>query len=140
MKFSKELIEKAKTAKTAEELLAMAKAENIALTEEQAAKAFAELNKTGELSDEELDNVVGGCGGVNWAAEGYSKNYDDLSYEFEVGARVVVSGAFTNYDGVVLSRKFDKCLQLWSPYYFIRYDDNAFPDGWVQQGLLGIRG
>ena len=63
MKFSKELIEKAKTAKTAEELLAVAKAENIELTEGQAAKAFAELNKTGELSDEELDNVAGGCAG-----------------------------------------------------------------------------
>ena len=60
MNISKELIEKAKTAKSAEELLAMAKAENIELTEEQAAKAFAELNKTGELSDEELDNVAGG--------------------------------------------------------------------------------
>ena len=61
MNISKELLEKAKTAKTAEELLAMAKAENIELTEEEAAKAFAELNKTGELSDEELDNVAGGC-------------------------------------------------------------------------------
>ena len=65
MKFSNEMIEKAKTAKTAEELLAMAKAENIELTEEEAAKAFAELNKTGELSDEELDNVSGGCGDSN---------------------------------------------------------------------------
>ena len=63
MNISKELLEKAKTAKTAKELLEMAKAENIELTEEQAAKAFAELNKTGELSDEELDNVAGGgCG------------------------------------------------------------------------------
>ena len=62
MKISKELLEKAKTAKTAEELLAMAKAEKIELTAEEAAKAFAELNKTGELSDEELDNVSGGCG------------------------------------------------------------------------------
>ena len=61
MQFSKELIEKAKTAKTAEELLALAKAEKVELTEEEAAKAFAELNKTGELSDEELDNVAGGC-------------------------------------------------------------------------------
>ena len=60
MNISKELIEKAKTAKSAEELLEMAKAENIELTEEQAAKAFAELNKIGELSDEELDNVAGG--------------------------------------------------------------------------------
>ena len=61
MKYSKELIEKAKTAKSAEELLAMAKAENIELSAEEAEKAFAELNKTGELSDEELNNVAGGC-------------------------------------------------------------------------------
>ena len=62
MKFTDEMLEKAKTAKSAEELLEMAKAENIELSAEQAAKAFAELNKTGELSDEELDNVSGGCG------------------------------------------------------------------------------
>ena len=63
MNISKELLKKAKTAKTAEELLAMAKAEKIELTEEEAAKAFEELNKNGELSDEELDNVAGGCAG-----------------------------------------------------------------------------
>ena len=62
MNISKELFEKEKQAKTAEELLEMAKAENIELSAEQAAKAFAELNKAGELSDEELDNVSGGCG------------------------------------------------------------------------------
>ena len=62
MRFTNEIIEKGKTAKSAEELLAMAKAENIELSAEQAAKAFAELNRTGELSDEELDNVSGGCG------------------------------------------------------------------------------
>ena len=63
MNISKELLEKAKTAKSAEELLAMAKAESVELTEEQAEKAFAELHKSGELSDDELDNVAGGCGG-----------------------------------------------------------------------------
>ena len=63
MNVSKELLEKAKAAKSAEELLALAKNEGIELTAEQAAKAFAELNKTGELSDEELDNVSGGCKG-----------------------------------------------------------------------------
>ena len=62
MKISKELLEKAKTAKTAEELLEMAKVENIELTEEEAKKAFEKLNKNCELSDEELDNVAGGCG------------------------------------------------------------------------------
>ena len=42
----------------------MAKAENIELNAEQAAQAFAKMNKNGELSNEELDNVAhGGCGG-----------------------------------------------------------------------------
>ena len=62
MNISKELLEKAKQAKTAEELLEMAKAENIELSAEQAAQAFVQLNKNGKLSDEELDNVTGGCG------------------------------------------------------------------------------
>ena len=45
----------------------MAKAENIEMTAEEAAKVFAELHKTGELSDEELDNVSGGCGDeIQW--------------------------------------------------------------------------
>ena len=66
MNISKEFFEKAKTAKSAEELLQMAKEENVELTEEQAAKAFAELNKTGEIADEELDNAAGGgCGDSN---------------------------------------------------------------------------
>ena len=63
MNISKELLEKAKTAKSAEELIEMAKEENIGLTVEQATKALAKMNKNGELSDEELDNVAGGCGG-----------------------------------------------------------------------------
>ena len=62
MNVSKELIEKAIQAKTAEELIEMAKTENIELSAEEAAKALAELHKAGELSDEELDNVSGGCG------------------------------------------------------------------------------
>ena len=60
MKLTKEMIEKSKAAKSAEELLELAKAEGIELTAEQAAKAFTELNKSGELSDEELENAAGG--------------------------------------------------------------------------------
>ena len=62
MNVSKELLKKAKTAKSAEELLELAKAENIELTEEQAKEYFATIHASGELSDEELDNVSGGCG------------------------------------------------------------------------------
>ena len=80
MKISKELLEKAKSA---EELLEMAKTEKIELTAEEAAKAFAELNKSGELSDEELDNVAGGCGGPN--------------YKYDIGDSVLIRGKRFSY-------------------------------------------
>ena len=84
MNITKELLEKAKTAKTAEELLAMAKAENIELSAEQAAKAFAELNKTGELSDEELDNVAGGCSPSDPPKYNIG-DYVQYYYQYEIG-------------------------------------------------------
>ena len=56
-----ELIAKAKKAKSVEELMALAKENNVAITEEDAKMYFEVLHpKTGELSDEELDNVAGG--------------------------------------------------------------------------------
>ena len=61
MKMNNELLAKAKGAKTPEELLAIAKENGTELTEESA-KAYFELlhPKTGEISDDELDNVSGG--------------------------------------------------------------------------------
>ena len=96
MKISKELLEKAKTAKTAEELLAMAKAEKIELTEEEAAKVFAELHKMGELSDEELDNVAGGGGG---RPPKFSRN-DRVSHKGSDGKAVygTVVGISSDFD------------------------------------------
>lgn len=62
--FSPELFEKAKAAKNAEELLALAKANNVEITAEEANTYFNQLNPaSGELSDDELDNVSGGAGG-----------------------------------------------------------------------------
>ena len=105
MNISKELLEKAKMAKTAKELLAMAKAENIELTEEQAAKAFAELNKMGELSDEELDNVAGGGGG---RPPKFSRN-DRVSHKGSDGKAV--------YGTVVL------IIPVESDYWYLVVDD-----------------
>ncbi len=67
-KFTPELIKKARQAKSAGELLALAKENDIALTEDEARDYFAQLheqcNQSGELSDDELDSVAGGsCGG-----------------------------------------------------------------------------
>ena len=55
-----ELLLKAKQAKSAEELLTLAKENDIELTEESANAYFEQLRKVGELSDDELDNVAGG--------------------------------------------------------------------------------
>ena len=66
-KFNAELLEKAKQAKSAEEILALAKENGMEMTGEQAAAYYAQMNPaSGELSDDELDNVAGGgCGGSN---------------------------------------------------------------------------
>ena len=61
-----EMIEKAKTAKSAEELLEIAKANGAEMTAGEADTYFAQLNpKSGELDDDDLDNVAGGAGGCS---------------------------------------------------------------------------
>ena len=57
-----EMLEKAKAAKTAEELYEIAKANGVEMTADEAATYFAQLNpKSGELDDDDLDNVAGGA-------------------------------------------------------------------------------
>ena len=59
--FTAELIEKAKEAKSAAELITLAKENGTEITPEEAANYFAKLNqKTGDIADEELENVAGG--------------------------------------------------------------------------------
>ena len=132
MNISKELIEKAKTAKTAEELLAMAKAEKIELTEEEATKAFAELNKNGELSDEELDNVAGGCEG-GASPQKFSVN-DRVSHKGSDGKEVY---------GTVVRR--GSLLRSPTEYFYIYYvvDDGETTEKeyYVNQlTLVGVTG
>ena len=62
MELSNELLAKARAAKSPEELLALAKENDIGLTEEEAKAYFDQLHpQVGELSDDELDNVAGGA-------------------------------------------------------------------------------
>ena len=64
--FMPEHIEKAKQANSPEELLALARENSIELTEDKAKEYFERLNNSSELSDEELDNVSGGCGDYSY--------------------------------------------------------------------------
>lgn len=61
---TQEQLEKAKQAKSAEELLILAKENGMEMTEEEAKAYYAQLNPvSGEIADDELENVAGGgCG------------------------------------------------------------------------------
>ena len=71
MELTKELVAKAKEAKTPEELMALAKENGMELTEESAKAYFEAIHpEAGELSDDELNNVAGG-GCLPWADDPY---------------------------------------------------------------------
>lgn len=57
---NKEFIEKARSAKSADELLKLAEENGMKLSEEEANVYFEKINNSAELSDEELSKVVGG--------------------------------------------------------------------------------
>ncbi len=138
MKLTNELIEKAKTAKTAEELLEMAKAENIEMTAEEAAKVYAELHKTGELSDEELDNVSGGCDEIKHDKFQMDICPSNIEFAFEIGTRVVVLDEFFHDDGIIIDRRTFRYDDHFQGEYLIHFDDPSMNDKWKNQADVGI--
>ena len=75
--YTPELIAKARSAKSAEELFELAKANEMKITEEDAKLYFAQLNANGAVADDELDAVAGGgsCpGGDDEEDEGSSSS------------------------------------------------------------------
>ena len=124
MEFTKEMIKKAKNAKSAEELAEMAKAEGVELTAEEAEMHFAELNKHGELSDDELDNVAGGCG---------------PDYKYEIGDWVIVDriyndqGEFKKHRSYVIEgRSYGRAGRFyWGLNTNYPYDHSKFYEKWI---------
>lgn len=71
---NEEIIKKIKNAENPEELLKIAKENGMEDFTEESAKAYFDiLNKSGEVSDQELDQAVGGCkrGGKRVVSAGY---------------------------------------------------------------------
>ena len=73
MKLSHEIVEKIKSANSADEVLLIAKECNVEITPEEADKYFHQLH-SGELDDDLLEGVAGGC-------DSSSGNGDDDDYE-----------------------------------------------------------
>lgn len=60
-KLTQEFIEKVSTAKSPEEIVALAKEKGLEIPQDKAEMLYSQLqSQSGELSDEELDNVAGG--------------------------------------------------------------------------------
>ena len=88
MEMNSELIAQAKETKTPEELAALAKENGMEMTEESAKAYFEQLHPTsGELSDDELENVAGGgCSAGNRKLDFTAKpKCDDLQGKKEDG-------------------------------------------------------
>ena len=145
MNISNELLKKAKAAKTAEELAEMAKAEGIELSTEESAKVFANLCKSGELSDEELDNVSGGCGGGSGkpTPAGGQNSREMVTFRYIVGQEVEI---FNNYSlstrttrHKILERKVEEYwsdeynCHRYAPRYHCAEVDNPKKKKWVYQ-------
>lgn len=60
MEFDKELIKKAKSAQSVEEIKEIAKENNLEISDKEARIVFDKFHYDGQLSEEELDNVSGG--------------------------------------------------------------------------------
>ncbi len=132
MKMSHEMMEKARSAQSASELMHMAHEHGMEMTDAEANKYFDMLHPAmGEMSDDELDNVSGGgCGG------GGSKK-DEAPYLFNIGDRVIyaanpdATGPGTVYDrmcsdnvnckySVVLDIQADGKPLFWIPEHMLK--------------------
>ena len=136
MKFTKELMEKIKTAGSAEELLKLAKAEGVELTAEDAEKAFARLHKSGELADEELDNVSGGgCGNGDASADGVVERREDLVYLYDVGDQVEVFNGIGTVRGIIKERFPKTGFEFYEPHYSVEVEGEALWWDVAQRGI-----
>lgn len=129
MKPTKELLEKARKAETAEELRELAEDEGMELTAEEAEKAFAELRHIGELSDNELDNVSGGCG--RSSPTGEVKSSEKVVFLYKEGQKVEVFSFFSATKTAYITKCYVKQIgDSYFPYYKVKYLNNDIADVW----------
>lgn len=92
MDISKEIVEQAKVCKTAQELLDIAKDNDLELSAEEAEYVLQKFSE-GELADEELDNVAGGQEGCSQRQTYPYKEWerqDQVEFIFKEGDHVEV--------------------------------------------------
>lgn len=124
----KEILEKAKAAKSPEELIALAKENDYEMSMDEAKCSFEALHNTGELTDDELDNVSGG-GCVD-------PSDDESSPKFQVGQHVYIR-TLGPVPVVVYKREYRKNVKVYfrKRSYWFYYVSNWVWDisGWYTQ-------
>ena len=107
-----EMILRAKEAKSAEELIVIAKENGLELTEEDAKAYYEKLHKTGEIADDELDNVSGGGCDEDNPCKPITVGYDKPC--FKCGSCYRVPSSTTNHycnaEGRRISNSCQSCI------------------------------
>lgn len=60
--FNEEMMKKIRGLKSPEEIMEFAKDSGMTISPEEAKKYYDSMHRSGEISDEDLENAVGGCG------------------------------------------------------------------------------
>jgi len=146
MDISKELKEQAKACKTAEELMALAKANGIELSTEEADLLLQEFAEC-ELADNELENVAGGKEGCAKPSNPYEVVYFHTSAEvqflFNVGDRVQAFGIMCQHHTATCEvtdrRTYEICMGKWCDEYYlekVKGCSTAYLAGWERRNRI----
>ena len=113
MKFTNEQFVKANAAKSAEEIISIAKEGGMELTEEEAAKYYAELHKEGALADDELNNVSGG---------GCSSGDSTPKPKYQGGETLYLCYEYKKYYEAIVLRTdyYNETLEDWRYWVYVK--------------------
>ncbi len=133
MKITPEIMNKAKRAQSASELMHMAHESGMAMTADEAQRYFDMLHPAaGVLSDDELDNVSGGgCGGGgNTKDDGTTAAEPEPAPEpaplFEIGELVLYKASPDRSNPCTVLGRYLQNGREWR--YTLRYRDEVDPD------------
>lgn len=129
MEFTNDQFEKVMMAKSAEEILDIAKECGIEITEEKAAELIAEMHKVGEISDDSLENVSGGITIAPPTIKyGYEYAWNEIQTALDIAcSRNMYSGLataignirFASFFGATVVEALEKCISIavsWTEY------------------------
>lgn len=115
MKITPEVIEAGRKAASPEELARLAKKLELPVPEEAAEEMYSRLHGSAALSDNELENVSGGCGDIDYPEEVTVDNAAPRCVINNCGGKLNQTGAGS---GGHDSFNCEKCGRLYQHYWY----------------------